>query len=143
MGASWRDATFHIIPFFQNFAIQHGWSRWAPSEWVTINFFGEGRAGRAFTVAAEGYLNFGFIGTFFELTFFGLFIRWLGIKFSRKPSAMWAIIMLGCTGQSMMIIRSHLNLFLNLCTELMVIAFILQLFLGNEPPAVNNENELG
>jgi hypothetical protein len=138
-GASWRDAAYHVIPFFQRFAISHGWSQYAPSEWLRNTFYGENRAGRAFTVVAEGYLNFGFAGAFIEVMLFGMFLRWLTIKFSRRPSAMWGIIMLGCIGPIMMTIRGHLNTFLNVSVQITVIGLLLQLFLKDE--AVTDEND--
>ena len=131
-GASWRDAVFHAIPFFQGFAVRQGWARQTPSEWITLTYFGPERAGRGFTIAGEGYLNFGFVGAFVQLALCGIFVRWLTKKFSRRPSAMWGIIMLGCLGQSLMIIRSHFNQAFHIYVQIIFIALVLNLILGNE-----------
>ena len=131
-GASWRDSAFHIVPFLQGITIRLGWSTWAPSTWITTTYFGREAAGRAFTVAAEGYLNFGFFGVFFELFLFGVFVRWLTVRFSRTPSAMWALIMLGCFGPVIMVIRNHLNIVTNKCAMVILVAFILDLFFSRK-----------
>ena len=132
-GASWWTALTHVIPFFQGYAIKQGWVTWNPSEWVTYTYFGYDRAGRGFTITAEGYLNFGFIGAFGEVMFFGMFIRWLTVRFARNPNAMWAFIMFGCFGASVMVIRNHLNLVTNAVAQAMMLAFLLNYLLGNEP----------
>lgn len=134
-GASWRNAAFHIVPFLQGFTYRLGLSTWGPSEWLTTTYFGTESAGTGFTVAAEGYLNFGLLGAFIELMLFGLFIRWLTVKFSKNPSAVWAFIMLGCLGPSIMVVRNHVNLVTNKYAQVVVLALLINLFLGNEPTA--------
>lgn len=133
MGASWRDAAIHFIPFLQKYAVKWGWSTWAPSTWITRTYFGKDRAGRAFTVAAEGYLNFGYVGAFLELALFGAFIRRLTILYSKKPSATRALIMLGCIAQAMMTIRNHVGLLTTVITQVLVLAFLLKVFLKEYP----------
>jgi len=132
-GASWGNAAIHIVPFLQGFTYRLGLTPWGPSNWITTTYFGREAAGRAFTLAAEGYLNFGLPGAFIQLMLFGLFIRWLTVKFSKKPSAKWAFIMFGCLGPSIAIIRGHVNLVTNRCAQVIVLALLLNLFLGNEP----------
>jgi hypothetical protein len=131
-GASWGSAAIHVIPFLQGPAAAHGWIRPGPSDWVTTTYWGRNRAGRAFTVAAEGYLNFGFPGAFIEVMLFGLFIRWLTMFFSRSPSAARAVVLFGCLIPSIMVIRNHVALVTNVCTQIMVVALLLSLFLGSE-----------
>jgi hypothetical protein len=130
-GASWGAAVTHIVPFLQGFATQMGWIRWEPSKWLVETYYGRGRAGRGFSVAAEGYLNFGFIGAFLEVMFFGVFVRWLTVKFSKRPSAIWGIIMLGCLGQSLVMVRNHLNLVTNKIALIVVFAIFINLLLGS------------
>ena len=132
-GASWGNAAVHIVPFLQGFTYRLGLTSWAPSEWITITYWGREAAGRAFTIAAEGYLNFGLPGAFIQLMLLGLFMRWLTVKFSKKPSAKWAFIMLGCLGPSITVIRGHVNLVTNRYAQVVVLALLLNLFLGNEP----------
>lgn len=132
LGDSWKSALIHIVPFLQGYASRQGWVKWDPSDWVTTTYFGEGRAGRAFTIAAEGYLNFGYPGVIVELIFMGMFIRWLTIKFSRSPSIKWGIILLGCLGVSILAIRNHLGIMLSACVQMMLIAYLLVLFFRDE-----------
>jgi oligosaccharide repeat unit polymerase len=140
-GATWRDSMFHMVPFLQGFTLKKGWSTWAPSHWVTTTYFGPNASGRGYTVAAEGYLNFGYVGVFVELMFLGLFIRWLTIKFCKSPSQMWALIMIGCLGPTILVIRNHLNLLTDVCVQVFVFAIILNMLCGNEE-ITESDNEL-
>ncbi|MCK4999733.1 MAG: oligosaccharide repeat unit polymerase [Anaerohalosphaera sp.] len=138
-GASWRSSAIHIIPFAQGYVLRTGYARWSPSEWITITYFGQNASGRGFTIAAEGYLNFGLPGTFIELMMIGLFIRWLTVKFSRNPSGMWAFIMLACLGPMVLVSRNHLNLVTNVCVQIFVIGYLMKLFLGSTVYGVGTE----
>lgn len=140
-GASWGSAAIHMVPFLQGIAMRRGLIRWEPSEWVTTTYYGPERAGRGFTVAAEGYLNFGYVGTFIELLFLGLFIRWLTVRFSSNPSAMWALIMFGCLGPLIMVIRNHLNLLTQPCVIVIGVAILANTFLGQEQNVENMNPE--
>lgn len=131
-GASWRDAIYHIIPFFQGFALRQGWTAETPSDWVTFNYFGLDASGRAFTVAAEGYLNFGYAGVFFELMITGAYIRWLTKKFSKNISAMWGIVMLVSMAGVVMLIRNHFGIVINILVQIIIITGLLNILLGNE-----------
>jgi len=133
LGASWRNATTHIIPFLQGYLFRHGLVKWSPSEWVTITYYGRFAAGKGFTIASEGYLNFGYPGVVIELIFFGIFIRWLTVKFSRSPSAMRAIILIGCFAISIITVRNQLGILLAPCARVIVVAALLKMFLGEEP----------
>lgn len=135
LGASWRDAALHIVPFLQGAISRLGYGRLAPSTWITYTYFGYGAAGRGFTVAAEGYLNFGFAGAFVELLLVGMFIRWLMLFFSRRPSAMRAIIFVGCLGRAVLLTRNHSNGLLAPCAQIFVLTWLLNIILGNEPMA--------
>lgn len=131
-GASWRSAVLHMVPFLQGFLARLGYAERSPSQWITSTYFGPGAAGRAFTVAAEGYLNFGFVGVLLETAFIGAFIRWLTIFFSRRPSAFRALIFLGCLVPAILITRNHMNLLLAPCAQIIVGAWILNVLLRNE-----------
>jgi len=133
LGASWRDATTHIVPFLQGFLLRRGFGTWPPSAWITTTYYGTEAAGRAFTVAAEGYLNFSYPGVIIELMFFGIFIRWLTMRFSRNPSPMWGIIMIGCIGISIMTIRNQVSIMFAPCVRVIVVAALLNLFLAYGP----------
>ena len=133
MGASWRDAVFHVVPFMQGIVGRFGWMTWSPGRWITETYYGPKAAGRGFTVSAEGYLNFGMVGVFLELGFLGALLRRLTVWFSRKPSAMWGVVMLGCTVGVLMVVRNHLGVSSNVFVQTFILAWILNNWLGNEP----------
>ncbi len=132
-GTSWRDSTVQIVPFLRGIAFRRGIVGLAPSEWITFTYYGMQASGRAFTVAAEGYLNAGYFGVILELMFFGLFIRWLTIRFSRRPTALWGVIMMACIGLSVMAIRGHMAIMLPAAAQLTVVAVFLSLVIGHDP----------
>lgn len=130
-GASWRDAVIHIVPFLQNYTLKHGISTWAPSSWVTTTFYGYDRAGRGYSVAAEGYLNFGYPGVVIEMMFFGIFLRWLMIRFSMNPSAIWALVFLGCFSLTLLVVRNHIGMLTGFWSQIFMLAFFLKYTIGN------------
>lgn len=132
-GRSWSDAAFHIVPFLQGFVSKFGWLRLAPATWVTWATVGPGKAGAGFSLPAEGYLNFGFPGAFLEMMFFGILIRRIFIWFSRKPSAFTAIVMLGFLAPTLTTIRGHVSLLTSIYTQVLVMAFVLNLLFASEP----------
>jgi len=131
-GASWTTAIYHIVPFLQGYLARHGLVKWAPSQWITITYAGPAAAGFGFTITAEGYLNFGYIGVVIELMFMGLFLRWLTVRFSRNPSAMWALIMFGCIGAAIGVVRNHIGMATALWVQIAIIALLANMFFGNE-----------
>ena len=132
MGASWRDAAFHAVPFMQGIVGRFGWMTWSPTRWITETYYGQKAASRAFTVSAEGYLNFGLVGVFLELGFLGALLRRVTVWFSRRPSASWGVIMLGCTVGVLMVVRNHLGVSANVFIQVFILAWILDRWLGNE-----------
>jgi oligosaccharide repeat unit polymerase len=132
MGASWKDAVIHVIPFLQGYLMNLGLARWSPSQWITTTYFGPESAGRAFTVAAEGYLNLGYIGVFVETFMVGLFLRGLMIYFAKQPSVVRGLIMLGCMVPLLLVTRNNLNIVFSFCVHYSLLAFFLGLFFKNE-----------
>jgi hypothetical protein len=144
-GASWRDSIVHIVPFLQGFAVRRGFAHPSPSKWVTDTYWGPERAGRGFSVTAEGFLNFGFPGVFAELMICGIFLRWLMAFFSLKPSACRALILFGCFALVVLVIRNHFNLLWAAAVNIMVLSWILNLLFGNQAVLAldSNSNILG
>lgn len=129
-GASWRDAAIHIVPFAQGIGYRIGIGRQSPSTWVTETFWGEDRAGRAFTVTGEGYLNFGYPGVFIELFAIGAFLRWLTVRFCLQPSAVRGLVMFGCIAPVVLVIRNHSNLLFAPVAQVFVGSWLLGKLLG-------------
>jgi hypothetical protein len=138
-GASWRDAIYHIPPFLQGYLVRRNLSREAPAAWITVKYYGREAAGLGFSLPTEGYLNFGFFGVFLELAFIGVFIRWLGIKLDKNPSAMWAFIFFGCYGTAAMIIRNHISLATQIWVMIFLIGWLMNSMFGNEPAEISSE----
>lgn len=129
-GASWFAALVHVVPFLQGYAMEQGWVRWGPAEWLTRTYFGENAAGTGFLISAEGYLNFGYAGAFLEVMVFGMFIRWLAKCFARHPSGPKAFLFLGALGPAALLIRNHANTATSTLAQLLVVSLVLHWALG-------------
>ena len=132
LGASWRDAMIHVVPFAQGVALKQGFNREEPSTWVTVNYFGSRRAGKGFNVIAEGYLNFGPIGVLVQMLALGMLMRWLVRNYRAKPSTYRLIILLGGLAPTIMIIRNHTNLLFAPLVQVILFASALEWMLGSE-----------
>ena len=124
-GSSWVTALVHVVPFLEGYTLKHGYTTWAPSTWVTTTYWGPERAGRAYTLAAEGYLNFGYPGVFIELFFFGALFRLLSVYVCKKTTISRAIIYIFCVGQALLCVRQHLNIFLAVSVQISVFCLLL------------------
>ena len=87
-----------------------------------------------YTIAAEGYLNFGFPGAFLLLMSLGMLIRTGMRLFSNHPSAAVALIMICWIMYSCMVVRNHLQLITGyIFFQVPVIAAVAYLLCKNEP----------
>lgn len=134
LGESWKNAILHTIPFVQGYMLTKGYIHGVPGFWVSYNYFGLEKAAKGFSVVAEGFLNFGYTGVFVEMAFLGIFIRWLTIKFAKKPSAKWGFIMLGCICSTIPVIRNDINIVTAMWVQIAVVGYLLNLFLSNNEP---------
>jgi len=146
-GQSYISAIIRIVPFLDGVTQRLGLRGppsygISPASWVTWTYSGREASGLGFTICTEGYLNFGYPGAFLELMVLGIFIRLLLIKFSKRPSAAWTIIILGCLGASFMIIRNHSLTFTSSCTQIFVVAGCLSFFCKNEQPIEHYETQV-
>lgn len=146
-GQSYISAAIRIIPFLdgvtRNLGLRGPPSYGAsPAGWITYTIAGTEASGFGFSICAEGYLNFGYPGAFLELVVLGFWVRWLTVRFSRRPSAAWAIIMLGCLGASFMVTRNELQDMTSFCMQVFVLAGLLSMFCKNEQVAAYHDTEV-
>lgn len=146
-GQSYISAAIRIIPFLdgvtRNMGLRGPPSYGAsPATWITYMISGPEASGLGFSICTEGYLNFGYPGAFLELVVLGFWMRWLTVRFSRQPSAAWAIIMLGCLGASFMVTRNELQNMTSFCMQIFVLAGLLSMFCKNEQVAAYHDTEV-
>ena len=115
-GKSYLSAGLHIFPFLEGYFIKRGtfglyyW----PSVWASASFdHGQGAIG--YTIATEGYLNFGFPGVFFLLMFLGGMMRLGMVWFAKRPSAAFAFIMITWIIYFLWAVRNHIEVISGYC----------------------------
>lgn len=137
MGQSYISAILHTVPFLEGYMAREGLRGpdhgYHPSQWITWTYKGREASGMGYSIVTEGYLNFGLPGAFLELVIFGVFLRWLTMQFSKRPSAARGFFMLVCMGVTIMSIRNHLHTVTSLYTQAFIVAVFLKYLCGNEP----------
>ena len=132
-GRSWLSAAAKTVPLLQGQLGRMGILREAPSQWLTYEISGPGAAGLGFSLPLEGYLNLGLPGVIIQMVFFGAVLRWVCMWFARRPSAATALIMLGILAPTIKVVRDHSSLVTHIYVQVIVLAWLLSTFFGNEP----------
>lgn len=135
-GTSYLQSILHMIPYLEGylqnkfgFVFSNG-----PALWLTETLFGHGAAGTGFSIAAEGYLNFGYVGAFLELFFIAVFMHRAFISFGKKPSPISAFIVLTLMGLLLRLPRASLTEVTPYIFQAALIAIFLKMFFGIETP---------
>lgn len=129
-GRSYVQAMVHIIPYLSGkLWVYLGVS---PSLWLTYTHFGPESAGTGFSIAAEGYLNFGLPGVFFHMAIIGIILRWFYTRFATKTSPASTLIFIIAYGLFMITVRNHVNLLISPLVKIIVVAWLLKSFCGEE-----------
>ena len=132
-GKSWVSALIHSVPFLEGLLTRTGiYTAAVPDLWMTWIMFGEGASGTGFSVAGEGYLNFGLPGAFLECFILAIFMRRIVVHFANRPSPVSAFIFLAIIGPLLRLPRASLNSVTPFIFQALVLALILKLFLGLE-----------
>ncbi len=133
-GRSYVQAITHVVPYLSGALVPYLGA--SPSSWLTYTHYGAGAtSGTGFSIAAEGYLNFGLLGVFFHMAVIGLILRWIYARFARSMSAAGTLVFIVAYGLFMITVRNHVNLLVSPLVRVVVLAWLLKSICREEPAA--------
>jgi oligosaccharide repeat unit polymerase len=140
-GRSYVQSITHIIPFLQTFLLRNLGA--TPAQWLTFTIFGRFSSGTGFSIAGEGYLNFGFPGVFLQMVFIGVLLRRIFVGFSRIISPSRSLVFLASLGLFLTAVRGHTNLIFAALAQIIVLSWFMKKICGeqNLPLESNEESE--
>jgi hypothetical protein len=129
-GRSYAQSVVHIIPYLSGkMWIYLGVS---PSLWLTYTHFGPESSGTGFSIAAEGYLNFGLPGVFIHMAIIGIVLRRIYTRFATMTSPGNTLLFIVAYGLFMITVRNHVNLLISPLTKIIIVAWLLKSLCGEE-----------
>ncbi len=129
-GRSYVQAITHIIPYMSTVLTPYLGA--SPSGWLTYTHYGPGAAGTGFSIAAEGYLNFGLAGAFIQMAVLGIILRRIYARFAITMSPVSTLVFIVAYGLFMITVRNHVNLLVSPLVKVIVVAWLLKSFCGEE-----------
>lgn len=136
-GRSYVQAITHTIPFMQT--ILAPYLGVGPAQWLTYTLFGYGAAGTGFSIAGEGYLNFGLPGVFFHMIFMGFLFRRIYTAFTNTISPSRALVFIVFFGIMIISVRNHTNLIFAPLARILFVVWVLKSVCGEEVVPVDYE----
>lgn len=129
-GKTYLNSLLHTIPFVQG-ALEARLGM-TPAKWLTRVVFGpEGSsAGVGFSVAAEGYFNFGYPGVFLQMFLLGFIMRKMYIKFICSCSPSIALVFIMSLGIFIISVRNDSNVVIAPILQALLLAWILKNIFG-------------
>ena len=129
-GRSYLQAIIHIFPYMSS--TLGPYLGFNPSGWLTYTHFGRGAAGTGFSIATEGYLNFGLPGVFIHMAIMGILLRRIYTRFATMTSPANTLIFIVAYGIFMITVRNHIDLLVSPLTKIAVVAWLLKSLCGEE-----------
>jgi len=138
-GKSYIQALVHIIPYMST--VTAPTLGLTPSQWLTFTHFGFFGAGTGYSIAAEGYLNFGLPGVFFQMLVLGVIFRRIYARFIRLGSPVSTITFIIAYGLFMITVRNHTNQLVSPLVNVVVAAYLLKSIFVEETLPIGYEHE--
>jgi oligosaccharide repeat unit polymerase len=127
-GRSYVQSFVHIVPYLQGALIYR--LGVGPAQWLTILERGYDAAGTGFSIAGEGYLNFGLIGVFLHMFVIGVALRRLYVYFASCLSLTRCLVFFISLGLFIMSVRNHVDLIIAPVVQIIVISWLLTRVFG-------------
>jgi len=127
-GRSYVQSVTHIVPYLQGLLGRYLGA--SPSMWLTWTLFGRGAAGTGFSIAAEGYINFGLIGVFFHMFFLGVLLRRIYVWFASVIAPSRCVLFFASTGIFLFCVRGHTNTLFAPLFQIFVLGWLLKTLFG-------------
>ena len=133
-GRSWLQATIHAVPYLEGTLLRKFGILYAqaPGKWVTETIYWQDASGLGYSVAAEGYLNFGYFGAFLQCFGIAYGMRKMLMLFAKKPSPVTAFILLGLMGLLLRLPRGSMSEIAPYIAQILLVALFMKFFCGIE-----------
>jgi oligosaccharide repeat unit polymerase len=128
-GRTYVQAIIHIVPYLSGSRVGQYFGA-GPGQWLTWTLKGPQAAGTGFSVAAEGYLNFGIPGVFFHMAFLGFLFRRIYAAFSKSVSPARALVFIVIFGIMIIQVRNHTGVVSAPFAQIIVVAWLLKHICG-------------
>lgn len=102
------------------------------ASWLTWTLYGPRAAGTGFSIAGEGYLNFGIIGAFLHMVLLGIILRRLYLMFASNISASRTIMFVASIGIFVVNVRGDTNLMFAPLVNIFVLCWLLKVICGEQ-----------
>ena len=130
-GRTYAQSISHIVPFLQGM-LTFKFYGYTPAGWLTVTLFGRGAAGTGFSIAGEGYLNFGLPGTFFHMIMIGALFRWIYVRFASMVSPGRSLLFFVSFGIFLISVRGDTNLIFAPLAHIVIISWLLKVLFGEK-----------
>ncbi len=127
-GRSYLQTVIHIVPYLQG-TLGSGLGL-GPAQWLTWTTKGPDAAGTGFSIAGEGYLNFGLVGVLFQMVFMGFVLRRIYAWFISTMSPGACLVFFVSFGIFAMSVRNHVSLVITPLFQVIVFAWLLKKLCG-------------
>ncbi|GAH68230.1 unnamed protein product, partial [marine sediment metagenome] len=121
-----------IIPFLQGKVIHLLGVGAGPAKWLTVTVFGPTASGTGFSIAGEGYLNFGFAGVLFQMFLIGVAMRRIYVWFASSLSPTSSLIFFLSLGIFIISVRNHMDVLLHPLSQVVIFTGLLNFILGTQ-----------
>jgi len=123
-GRSYLQSIAHVFPYLQSVLMPVLGA--SPSTWLTLTHFGMFAAGTGYSIAAEGYLNFGIPGVIVQMFLIGIILRRIYVWFARTLTMTSTLFFIISFGLFMITVRNHTNLLVSPLVRLLVLMWLLK-----------------
>lgn len=138
-GKSYALAIVHVIPFIQGYVFP---TTPGAAQWLTYTTKGYGAAGTGFSIAGEGYLNFGLIGVLIQMTLLGAFMRRIVVWYAKVLSPSKALVFLISIGIFVTMVRNNLNTLFAPLSQIWLFSVLIKFSLGETSVKQDDDTDL-
>ena len=122
-GKSYLQSIVHIFPFLQGLLYEK--LGVGPAQWTTYTYYGYGAAGTGYSIAGEGYLNFGMVGALLNMCFMGALLAIIYAKCIKNRTPGSTLVFIVTLGIMIISVRNETNvIFAPIAQSIAMVVFL-------------------